>query len=239
MPLSKYISDLNALWREIQLSQHRGLVLIAGDQDWCLHTADTLASRLPNQHPILFGTRATREIPARPSSSVRQFLGQECDLLIWDAHAGLNPNELGAASGLLCGGNIMMLLLPAIEEFRVQPDSDYQRMCATEDQLNRCGLNFHNRVLDILPACTNSLYIEKGCEQGSLSDKSRADTSHDPAKKLRRDPLIERDVTLTSDQELAVDAILRVAQGHRNRPLVLTANRGRGKSSALGVAEHA
>ena len=31
-------------------------------------------------------------------------------------------------------------------------------------------------------------------------------------------------------------SICKVAQGHRNRPLVLTADRGRGKSSALGIA---
>jgi tRNA(Met) cytidine acetyltransferase len=35
---------------------------------------------------------------------------------------------------------------------------------------------------------------------------------------------------------MAVISICKVAQGHKNRPLVLTADRGRGKSSALGIA---
>ncbi|WP_375748923.1 GNAT family N-acetyltransferase [Vibrio sp. HN007] len=39
-----------------------------------------------------------------------------------------------------------------------------------------------------------------------------------------------------AEQGLAVDKILRVLDGHRKRPLVLTADRGRGKSSALGIA---
>ena len=38
------------------------------------------------------------------------------------------------------------------------------------------------------------------------------------------------------DQELAVKAIQKVVSGHAKRPLVMTADRGRGKSSAIGIA---
>lgn len=43
-------------------------------------------------------------------------------------------------------------------------------------------------------------------------------------------------VCRTEEQQQAVNAVIRVAKGHRRRPLVLTADRGRGKSSALGIA---
>ncbi|WP_367990485.1 tRNA(Met) cytidine acetyltransferase TmcA [Vibrio sp. NTOU-M3] len=39
-----------------------------------------------------------------------------------------------------------------------------------------------------------------------------------------------------SEQKLAIEHIVRVVIGHRKRPLVMTADRGRGKSSALGLA---
>ncbi len=39
-----------------------------------------------------------------------------------------------------------------------------------------------------------------------------------------------------SQQQSTVDNIIRVVEGHRKRPFVLTADRGRGKSSALGMA---
>ncbi|KOO03239.1 GNAT family N-acetyltransferase [Vibrio nereis] len=39
-----------------------------------------------------------------------------------------------------------------------------------------------------------------------------------------------------SQQNLAVEKIRKVIEGHRKRPLVITADRGRGKSSALGIA---
>jgi len=39
-----------------------------------------------------------------------------------------------------------------------------------------------------------------------------------------------------SQQQLAINNIIKVVEGHRKRPVVLTADRGRGKSSALGMA---
>jgi tRNA(Met) cytidine acetyltransferase len=43
-------------------------------------------------------------------------------------------------------------------------------------------------------------------------------------------------VYASDDQEHAVTAILKVVSGHRRRPLVITSDRGRGKSAALGIA---
>ena len=41
---------------------------------------------------------------------------------------------------------------------------------------------------------------------------------------------------LSADQQQAVQGIFKVLSGHRRRPLLITAHRGRGKSAALGIA---
>ncbi|MDF2153115.1 GNAT family N-acetyltransferase [Vibrio sp. CAU 1672] len=45
-----------------------------------------------------------------------------------------------------------------------------------------------------------------------------------------------RSQTTFAQQQYAVERVVKVVTGHRKRPFVLTADRGRGKSSALGIA---
>ncbi|WP_251881147.1 GNAT family N-acetyltransferase [Grimontia kaedaensis] len=47
---------------------------------------------------------------------------------------------------------------------------------------------------------------------------------------------IDREAGTTQSQQSAIEAIKRVLSGHRRRPVLLVADRGRGKSSAMGIA---
>lgn len=51
-----------------------------------------------------------------------------------------------------------------------------------------------------------------------------------------RRTLTSLEASPTRDQQLALTAILKVVHGHRRRPLVLSSDRGRGKSAVLGMA---
>ncbi|MGR5118781.1 GNAT family N-acetyltransferase [Vibrio astriarenae] len=47
---------------------------------------------------------------------------------------------------------------------------------------------------------------------------------------------IDSTASLFAEQNEAIERLVNVVEGHRKRPFVLTADRGRGKSSALGIA---
>jgi tRNA(Met) cytidine acetyltransferase len=66
-------------------------------------------------------------------------------------------------------------------------------------------------------------------------------TPHSNPTRAAADPAIQDGattnyLTLTDDQQVAIAAIHKVAFGHRWRPLVINAHRGRGKSALLGIA---
>lgn len=62
-----------------------------------------------------------------------------------------------------------------------------------------------------------------------ISNKEVLLLPHPPRKNFAQ-------VFATKDQENAVAAIIKVAIGHRRRPLIIKSDRGRGKSAALGIA---
>jgi len=57
-----------------------------------------------------------------------------------------------------------------------------------------------------------------------------------PSLSLPKLSLESTKYSLTTDQEIALNGILKVVHGHRRRPLVLSSDRGRGKSAVLGMA---
>lgn len=156
-----------------------------------------------------------------PASRVKSLLGSDCSLLVWDGFSGFHPDALGAASGLVRGGGLFIFIVPPLADFAKHPDRDYHRMCSGKKQLSEANTYFLERLLAFFKHDACSVFEQDSSELPECS----ATSSPKPSQSLP-----------TQDQCVAIDQIIHVVEGHRKRPLVITADRGRGKSSALGIA---
>ncbi|MCP5161314.1 MAG: tRNA(Met) cytidine acetyltransferase [Hahellaceae bacterium] len=254
---------LLSLWHRAQQSNHRYLIWVYGDQSagyrWVHQQLIFLSQHMGAHSPCeLFwvGNAKSAQVAGSqhmrltsiPAIQARRWLGGESDFLVFDAWEGLNPDGLGAISGTLRGGGLCFLLSPAPACWPFYDDPDYVRIRSQIEEGNnrpklflqrfsarlsaslndRCEGVFQYRV-DHLASPPPEVLKSGEQEPVGLARVHSSDLPVDPAGG-------KVSLILSAEQQAAVDALVRVVTGHRKRPVVLTADRGRGKSAALGVA---
>ncbi|WDE08144.1 tRNA(Met) cytidine acetyltransferase [Thalassomonas viridans] len=179
----------------------------AGDDTWLIYS-DSADGMSP-----LTGHK-TAEISVSDRKSYRHHLGTENTYLLFDGgedDEGFNIDALAALSGTLVAGGILFLLLPQHGKgFPVQSNSIFLQ-------------RFFRELAGDNAACI----LEQGKPLPPIAEYTGPECPAQPPLALG---------CKTPEQADAVQNIIKVVKGHRSRPLVLTADRGRGKSSALAIA---
>jgi tRNA(Met) cytidine acetyltransferase len=179
------------------------------------------------------------------AKQVKYHLGSEVNRLVWNGFSGLNPDALGAASGLIKGGGLLFLIMPNLTTLSTHPDPDYLRMCRHSSELPSFGTRFLQRMIHLIETDHEVTLFRQGADNSlpQTAPINKIDTTDikDSAvsklvPKLSTSNSLGASGQLTADQDKMVECIKTVAKGHRKRPLVVMADRGRGKTSALGFA---
>ncbi|MCK5819322.1 MAG: tRNA(Met) cytidine acetyltransferase [Psychromonas sp.] len=178
------------------LNNHRQVIRLEGETQWCFDHAQLIINAFNTTY--FWVGNAPTEISTILFSNI---LGQETELLIFNALLNFDANLFAAAEGTLKGGGLLVLLTPQCIN---KKDFFYQYIDKQLAQFPFCFFSQDNPI-DVVP----------------LIPKIDESTTH--ALNL-------------NDQNDAIIAIKKTITGHQHRPLVLTANRGRGKSAALGIA---
>lgn len=203
--------------RQSRLS-HRQLLVITGQEEWTKTAAVTLLDKNDIQS-ILWVSNAQTKYENISVKDYRCKLGHEYDWVVLNCFSGFRANAAMALSGTIRAQGLMVVLCPELSEWPNYADPE---------QINRISYGYqqHFQKSHFIQHLISS-FDEDSAVAMLSADKFSGKTSfvEDISDKERY-----------YEQEITVTNICKVAQGHRNRPLILTADRGRGKSSALGIA---
>jgi tRNA(Met) cytidine acetyltransferase len=164
------------------------------------------------------------------TKNIARQLGSENKKIFFSCSENKNTSDdhsfkfdaFSALSGTLVAGGVMFIWLDAEQEATLK-----QKINSTA----ALSLTyFYHQLLnyDYLPI------IKQSEPQILPSLVSELFQNNQTSEKVNAEHLLY--LCKTPEQQSAVEQIINVSQGHRNRPLVLTADRGRGKSSALAIA---
>lgn len=220
-----WLDDLVDACRE---RRHRGVIWIPASPETAHARALSLWWARTWQAPLWVGQAAPSEsINVLAPRQARTRLGREHDLIIIDAGAesGFDPDAFGALSGTLRAGGLLVVLTPA--EWaggQARPDADYARLAHWPHAPATLSAHYLARL-------ARSLLREPSIwcwpDEHATPCPGRLPEASAPAESA------PDDACMTHDQQEAVHRLTRL---RRRRPVVLSADRGRGKSAALGIA---
>ncbi|RKR07517.1 tRNA(Met)-cytidine N(4)-acetyltransferase [Kushneria sinocarnis] len=211
--------------RRLAAARHRGLLWLAGSASWTRQQALAL---IDGEQVPWVGGRAPENpcIEALAPDRARTRLGGESDCVVIDAHddhgGGFDPDAFGALAGTVRAGGVLLLLTPT--DWGVRADADHARLCDDATPVAALSPRYLARLASRLQASPQVAHWREGEAHPRLPECA-ADA---PPPEVPPD-----EDCLTPDQ---AEAVRRLGRLRRRRPLVLTADRGRGKSAALGIA---
>ena len=226
-PVSRQLIDtVHDLLAMAGRQRHRHALVLTGSRDWCLAAAEQLLSGTGLSAVHWFSDQPPRGADASQGAAAFRLLGREFDALVFDAWSGFDPDAFGALSGTIRGGGLLLILAPVYRDWPAYPDPQNERISVFPHAAEKLSGRFLSRLVRVLEADADVTHIENGVVL-RLPEQSRETVIFE---KNAEPPC------RTTDQQRAVEAVIKVATGHRRRPVVLTSDRGRGKSAALGIA---
>ncbi|MFQ3208313.1 MAG: tRNA(Met) cytidine acetyltransferase [Glaciecola sp.] len=208
-------------------ANHRQLLLISGGVDWCQQQAEYLLQQTSSSSLLLSNTvmgfsnhLKFNFVTQSQISQYKQHLGTEYEIVIYNAFDGIKPSALYALEGAIGKAGLLVILCPDIKEWQ-------------HYEAQKSGIAFSYNTQH-----SKSLFISRMADI-LLNDEGTAcitpNSAHLPFayanQNKREDSLLG---TLTSEQKTAFKAIVSNAQKEKSVGLI-TAKRGRGKSTLLGM----
>lgn len=208
------LNDFMHLTSRMRDSGIRRLLVITGERQWCQQRAEELAARLSGDW-LWVGDNSEWPLHCAPGA-LRTLLGQEFQHAVFDARTGLDAAALSALAGTLKAGSWLVLLTPDWQRWPMLPDADSCRWSDTPEAITTPHFIAH------LQSCiTDSSNTVVWQQNNPPRLKDLPDYPH-------WQPIIHG-----PQQEQAT--LLAQLTAMKSGVAVVTAARGRGKSSLAGM----
>ena len=213
------------------ISQHRHFFVISGQYQWTILKAEQLLKKHSRQIWI-----TNQHIPSVqriiiPVSKVASLLGQEENILVYDTFSGFNIDAFGLVSGVIRGGGILILLTPEFNRWINSDDPENRRLFALSS-LGRKSY-FIQRTVNLIQQASEVVVITDNAAIPTEQEMPVVTKGAEQNNQQQGDGLFG---AVTAEQEQAIKAITTLCHAQKPGVFVLTSDRGRGKSSALGLA---
>jgi tRNA(Met) cytidine acetyltransferase len=212
---------------------HRQLLVVTGDEKWAIDTITSLLDH-SNKKNILWVGNSQDEHTHIAIKNYRSQLGHEYDWVVLNCFNGFRANAAIALSGTIKAQGLMVLLCPDFSKWPHYADPEHLNRTSYGYQHTSVKSFFIQHLISSFKADSSVAILSPDNRPSNNRLSNNTTNAQFSGKTFYVADNLE--TRRYSEQETAVNSICKVAQGHRNRPLVLTADRGRGKSSALGIA---
>lgn len=238
--------------RAAEATNERRVLVFAGDRDRGIDAAYTAIEAALGEREDGAAIVSTREgfrfEEYRPRSA-DGLLGRTRTVVALDCHEQFVPNALGRCVGAVDGGGLLILVTPALDAWPETRDRFDESLAVPPYDLDDVTGRFRERLVDTLRSHPGMAIVSFGDGEDNRdeierdgvaeangasadSDKEPFDTQTPPPDSTFPDAAYE--ACLTDDQARAVRAF--EALSTPGNAVVVEADRGRGKSSAAGIA---
>ena len=139
------------------ISLHRRVFILAGEKIWQAAFLQDLLSGYENDS-LWLGESAPEIFPSISVKKAQTWLGNEKQVVIFDANKDFDPDNFAAISGIVVGGGLFFLLLPEKNDWNEIYNSFFgQRLIQSiHNTAELIVINQSNEIYDLVPDRKNN-----------------------------------------------------------------------------------
>lgn len=229
-----------ALREEARRSNQRRVLVLAGDSERCRSQAVAAleATAIPPGETTYIGPSERFHCESLAHHEIDQLLGTSREAVIYDCYDRCEPNALGKLVGTVSGGGLFVLLTPPLSEWPSYRDGFDSSLAVPPFEQADVDTNFRRRLIETLRSHRGVAIVDvdsDAVECDGLFDPPPSRPQPEPTPPASGQfPRVAYEHCRTQDQAAAVSALEALSE--KGEGVVIEANRGRGKSSAAGIA---